>query len=132
MKIQIVLASAVAAIVLPLAVSAQDAAPVRLNEACKTELSTLCAANADKGPRGIRCLTDNQAKLGASCAAAIKTTQDRREKLQAACKADAEKLCAGVQSKGGQFVACLRGKTAELSRPCLEAIAALPQPAAKK
>ena len=132
MKTRTVLVLAATLLALPLNATAQDASPTRINDACKTEMATLCAGNTDKGPRGIRCLTDNKTKLGASCAAAIKDTQDRREKLQTACKSDAEKLCTGVQPKGGQIAACLRGKSAELSRPCLEAIAALPQPAAKK
>lgn len=132
MKNQLSLAFAAALLVSPLTVAAQDAAPTRINDACKSEMATLCPATADKQPRGIRCLTENKAKLGAACATAIKETQERREKLQAACKADADKLCSGVQAKGGQFIACLRGKSAELSKPCLEAIVALPQPAAKK
>jgi hypothetical protein len=115
-----------------LVAAAQDAAPVRIEEACKAEMASLCAGSGDKRPGGIRCLTDNQAKLGATCATAIKAARERREKLQAACKADADKLCKGVQPKGGQFVTCLRGKTAELSKPCADALAALPEPAAKK
>ena len=136
MIIRSLFAVALAVAAFPLAVAAQapdQAAPVRIDDACKTELASLCvAAKGDKQPRGIRCLTDNQAKLGAACATAIKATRDRREKLQTACKGDIEKLCAGVQPKGGQFVACLRGKTAELSKPCADAVAALPEPAAKK
>ena len=132
MNIRAILVCSAAIVVLPLIAIAQDTAPIRIEDACKAELTSLCAAKGDKQPRGIRCLTDNQAKLGAACATAIKATQQRREKLQVACKADADKLCAGAQPKGGQFVACLRTKTAELSKPCADAIAALPQPAAKK
>ena len=137
MIIRALIACSAAIAVLSLAAVAQDApapaaAPARIDDACKTEMETLCKAPAGKQPRGIRCLTDNQAKLGAACATAIKATVERREKLQTACKADADKLCSGVQAKGGQFIACLRGKSAELSKPCLEAIVALPQPAAKK
>ena len=126
------LAVCAAAVLLPLTAAAQSPAPARIDDACKTEMASFCAAGTDKRPRGIRCLTDNQAKLGPACATAIKATVERREKLQAACKADADKLCAGAKDKGGQFIACLRGKQAELSKPCAEAIAALPQPAAKQ
>ena len=121
-----------AILAIPALAWAQDPAPVRVEQACKTEMASLCAATDGKQPRGIRCLTDNQAKLGAECATAIKNARERREKVQTACKADADKLCAGAQPKGGQFVACLRGKQAELSKPCADAIAALPQPAAKQ
>ena len=133
MTLRAVLASVVAVVALPLIAVAQDAAaPARIDEACKTEMASLCVAKGDKQPRGIRCLTDNQAKLSAACATAIKATQERRTALQTACKADADKLCPTAKDKGGQFIACLRGKTAELSKPCADAIAALPQPAAKK
>ena len=104
-----------------------------LRDTCKSELASLCAAETGKeGGAGMRCLIQNQAKLGAACGTAVKTVQANREKLRTACKADADKLCAGTQDKGGQFVQCLRGKQSELSKPCAEAIAALPAPNAKQ
>ena len=109
---------------------AQNAAPARIDEACKAELTGLCAASVDKRGGGVRCLGENQAKLGAACATAVKTVQERREKFQAACKADSDKLCAAeALAKGGrgEVVGCLRAKQAELSKPCAELVAALPQ-----
>lgn len=112
----------------PLAALAQDASPARFDEACRAELTGICASTADKRGAGFRCLVDNQVKLGPSCASAVKATQERRAALQAACKADADKLCgAEGDTKGGVRVACLRTKTTELSKPCADAIAALPQ-----
>ena len=117
----------------PALAAAQSAQPVRVEQACKAELTSLCAGSADKRGGATRCLNDNQAKLGAECAGAIKAAQARREALQAACKADADKLCATTAApKGGQIVTCLRGKLAEVSKPCADAIAALPPPAAKE
>jgi hypothetical protein len=51
------------------------------------------------------------AALGATAWAA------ERSALQA-CRADAQKLCAGVAPGGGRVVACLRGQEAQLSADC--------------
>jgi hypothetical protein len=42
---------------------------------------------------------------------------------RAACKADAEKLCPGVQPGGGRIAACLKQNEAQVSTACKEAIA---------
>ena len=85
----------------------------RLAETCKAELAGICATAAGGTGGGMRCLFDNQAKLAAPCAAAVKTAQDRRAAVQASCGADAQKLCVGVEGRGGQLVQCQRGKQAE-------------------
>ena len=99
-----------------------------LGQACKSELASLCAADAKKGP--FVCLKQNEAKLGAECAAYVKTAEERRTRFRAACDADRAKLC--NNAKGGELVQCLRGKAADLSKPCSEALAALPAPTKKQ
>ena len=42
---------------------------------------------------------------------------------RAACKADVEKLCAGIQRGGGRIVECLKQNEAQVSAPCKDAIA---------
>jgi hypothetical protein len=42
---------------------------------------------------------------------------------RAACKAEVEKLCSGIEPGGGRIVACLRQNDAQLSAPCKEALA---------
>jgi len=127
----LVLVGAIA--LMPSAGFAQDAGKSGgLGEACKTEMAGVCAGQAGKGGAGFACLVQNQAKLGAACAAAVKTAQANREKVRTACKADADKLCAGTEAKGGRLVQCLRGKQAELTKPCADAIAAVPAPESKK
>ena len=42
---------------------------------------------------------------------------------RAACKADVEKWCSGIEPGGGRIVACLRQNDAQLSAPCKEALA---------
>lgn len=98
-----------------------------LAEICKSELAGVCGtAPADGKGSPVRCLFENEAKLGAECAAAVKVVKERREKLRAACKEDADKFCQAEAGRGGGFVQCLRSKQAELSKGCADAIAALP------
>ena len=42
---------------------------------------------------------------------------------RAACKADAEKLCPGVQPGGGRIAACLKQNEAQVSAACKDAMA---------
>jgi hypothetical protein len=41
--------------------------------------------------------------------------------LQAACRADVQRLCAGVQPGGGRIAQCLKAHVNEVSPGCLEA-----------
>lgn len=42
---------------------------------------------------------------------------------RAACRADVEKLCPGVQPGGGRIVACLKENQAQVSAACKDALA---------
>ena len=110
--------------------SAQEKAGGGLGTVCKSELASLCPSDAKTGP--FVCLMQNQAKLGPECATYVKTAEERRAKFRATCAADGAKLCTDVDATGGKLTQCLRDKQAELSKPCAEAIAALPMPAAKQ
>jgi hypothetical protein len=109
------------------AAAAQDAQVGALQQACKAEFAGVCKDNADKG--GFRCLADNKDKLSPDCATALSAAQERRKVFRAACQADTDKLCAGM--KGREMMGCLKGKTADLSKPCADAIAAMPGPVAQ-
>jgi hypothetical protein len=58
--------------------------------------------------------------------------------LRTACKADVEKLCAGVQRGGGRIAGCLKQNEAQVSPACKDALAkaqekkATPAPTAPK
>ena len=109
--------------------NAQDKAGGGLGVVCKAELASLCPSDGKTGP--FVCLTQNQTKLGPECATYVKTAEERRAKFRAACETDRAKLCKDADAKGGKMMQCLRDKQAELSKPCAEAVAALPMPAAK-
>ena len=128
MKISSLTLAAIMASALATGAMAQDKAGGGLGVVCKAELASLCAGGK-AGP--FVCLTQNQAKLGAECATYVKAAEERRTKFRAACEADRTKLCKDVEAKGGKQVQCLRDKQAELSKPCADALAALPAPAKK-
>lgn len=109
---------------------AQEKAGGGLGVVCKAEMASLCPSDGKTGP--FVCLLKNQAKLGPECASYVKTAEDRRTKFRVACEADRAKLCKDVEAKGGKMMQCLHDKQAELSKPCAEAVAALPGPAAKE
>lgn len=44
--------------------------------------------------------------------------------LRAACKADAQKLCANVQPGGGRILKCMRAQQGQLSDACKAALSA--------
>jgi len=51
--------------------------------------------------------------------------QMARAKMRAACAADVEKYCAGIERANGAFRQCLRDHRAELSSDCIAARAGL-------
>ena len=55
---------------------------------------------------------------------AIAADQASSTNPRIACKADAAKLCAGVQPGGGRTAACLKQNEAQVSAACKDAIAA--------
>lgn len=58
--------------------------------------------------------------VGASAAMA----QNRNPAVQAACRGDAQRLCAGVQPGGGRIGQCLKARINEVSPQCLDAVRA--------
>ena len=63
------------------------------------------------------------AALGLSAAAALAADQPSSSGPRAACKADVEKFCPGVQPGGGRIAACLKQNEAQVSTGCKNAVA---------
>jgi hypothetical protein len=60
--------------------------------------------------------------VGASSAMAQQRTPNPA--VKAACRGDAQRLCAGVQPGGGRIGQCLKARMHEVSPQCLEAVRA--------
>ena len=63
------------------------------------------------------------AMLGLSASVALAAGQPSSSSPRAACKADVEKLCSGVQRGGGRIAACLKQNEAQVSAGCKDALA---------
>ena len=116
----------------PMTALAQSATPVAnpVETACKADLASLCADAGDKRGAQMRCLGDNKDKLSADCGTAVTAMQEKRKAMRAACKDDSAKLCPDL--RGGEMMSCMRTKTADLSKPCADALAAMPMPVARQ
>jgi hypothetical protein len=53
---------------------------------------------------------------------ALAADQPSRTGPRAACKADVEKFCSGIQPGGGRIVGCLKQNDAQVSANCKDAI----------
>jgi Cysteine rich repeat len=63
------------------------------------------------------------AVLVLSSGGVLAADQPQSSSPRAACKADAEKLCSGIQPGGGRIVGCLKHNEAQLSAVCKDAMA---------
>ncbi|MFX8832873.1 cysteine rich repeat-containing protein, partial [Acinetobacter baumannii] len=57
--------------------------------------------------------------------AAAQVTPDQKERartLARACRADAQKFCQGIDPGGGRLLTCLKGREADLSAGCRDAL----------
>jgi hypothetical protein len=57
--------------------------------------------------------------------AAAQVTPEQKERARAvarACRADAQKFCQGIEPGGGRLLTCLKGREAELSTGCRDAL----------
>jgi Cysteine rich repeat len=59
--------------------------------------------------------------------AAMAAEQSPNVNRRAACKADVENLCSGVQRGGGRIAACLKQNETQVSQACKDAVASAHQ-----
>ncbi len=61
--------------------------------------------------------------LVARAGAVVAADQPVSTSPRAACKADVDKLCPGIQPGGGHIIACLKQNRAQVSAGCKDALA---------
>jgi hypothetical protein len=88
--------------------------------ACRVDLQVLCANVPAGGGAKMRCLQDNQAKLGPACAQTIGELKSAKQAARGACAMDAKTLCPDL--KGDQRRACFTANQSKLSPECTAAL----------
>lgn len=89
---------------------------------CEGDANRLCADVEPGNGRVAACLVQKQSELSQSCQGAINTVRLKTSQLQAACAADVNTFCTGIEMGGGRLVACLRGHLSEISGDCRDAL----------
>jgi hypothetical protein len=98
---------------MPLAALAQDAP-------CREDAARLCADA--QGRARLQCLAEKRDELSEACRARVDRAGERggreRPRRLEACRADVERLCAGIEPGNGALRRCLAEKREELSEQC--------------
>lgn len=71
------------------------------------------------------CLKQNEASLSADCKAALAQVRSAARGVAAACKADRDTLCRGIERGGGRIARCLKDNADKLSPACSSAMASV-------
>jgi len=90
-------------------------------KACRRDMDRLCANVQPGRGRILECLGVHQADLSPSCQTEMSSIAEARRRfsaVKAACKADVERLCAGVPQHAGPLLECLQANEARLSSEC--------------
>lgn len=105
--------------------AAADAKFLRIVEefsvACRRDVDRLCSEVKPGHGRIFACLLRQQDDLSSSCRAQtdrVETATEKIDTVRAACRADVERLCAGVPQDAGPLVECLQANRASVSETC--------------
>ena len=89
--------------------------------ACGLDADRLCSGVRPGAGRLVACLIRQQDDLSSSCRPEVERFQEAMEKIsaiRAACRADAERLCADAPPEAEPLVECLQTNRASLSETC--------------
>jgi hypothetical protein len=88
---------------------------------CAEDAKKLCADVAPGGGAIMKCLKAHETEVSKECkekvAAAKEHMREKAKSLHAACGADAERLCPGLEAGTG-LLKCLYSHEADLAQPC--------------
>lgn len=106
----IILASVLSLLALPLSAHAEDA--------CKPDAEKFCKDIPPGGGRVIACLKSHESELSPACTERLAEGKARMERVREACKPDVEKFCKGISPGDGRIAACLKSHDSELAPAC--------------
>jgi hypothetical protein len=90
----------------------------QIGVACTHDVYEHCRRVPAGGGRVLSCLARSWDQLSSTCQQAVATVAERVERFTAACSADAERLCGGVEPGGGRVFACLKAQERAVSSRC--------------
>jgi hypothetical protein len=93
-----------------------------LRQACFTDYMKFCRGVPLGGGRAINCLNENANQLSQRCFQALTVRGLAYAGALKSCRADYERLCAGVAPGWGRSLQCMRNSAPMLSPGCREAL----------
>jgi hypothetical protein len=117
------LAMLIAPLAVALGIAAAPAAAQRGGGPCRQDIEKLCP-NIKPGGGAFRdCLEQHASELSPACQQHLSQMKAKMQAWQQACQDDVQKLCANVESGGGNIMRCLRDHHDQLSQACQDQIA---------
>jgi hypothetical protein len=92
------------------------------HDVCKADVQKFCKDVQPGGGKVAKCLAQHDADLSAPCKEGIAKMRERVKVVTAACQADMQQLCKGVEPGGGRIAHCLKENDSKLSQGCRSAI----------
>lgn len=105
------------------------AQPAQPGGSCRPDIEKFCKDVAPGKGAIARCLVRHETELSPACRESVAQgrqraaqAKQRAQEFAEVCRADADKLCQGVQPGQGRIAGCLVDKKAQLSPGCRQAI----------
>jgi len=106
-----------------LLLAASLAAPASAQQdPCLNDAMRLCPNVPAGGGDIVACLKAQEPALSPACRQKLLTPQQVAEEVVNECRADAARVCPGVQPGNGRIAACLKANMLNLSAPCIDAL----------
>src|SRR5262249_25614951 len=106
-----------------------SAAVAQQAEPCRPDLEKFCKGVKPGGGRLVECLKQHESELSGGCRAKLEEgkkrgaeAKERVDEFAEACKADAQKVCQGVQPGEGRVLNCLADNKDKVSPACRQKI----------
>jgi len=94
----------------------------QVSVACTWDVYQYCQSVPTGGGRVLSCLSRRWDDLTSTCKDAVGQVAEKGKQFASACKADAERLCQGIEPGGGRIFACLKLQERAVSSRCADAM----------